>query len=571
MVSSNYLFYFKESFVKVSGLKTGYIGKLVAGLIFASALFYICFTLMLVSMKAVSAHPRALYAVRGTVVTELTIYTVKKGDTLYSLCKKYKLTPQKFRRLNPGHSFTMVVNENVFINQKRVFATALKSIHVPTPKPVLRLRPQLRPRPRPRPKSMPVPVPVPVPRPRPRPKGVTSYICPGATVIKERYPPTRVLQSSKRPPLNQGRNFASSSLTDWFNRYGTARLDFATGSQFAPEAELLLPIYDKSQTIVFTQGGLHIENGHKQLNVGIGERYYFSSSMIGLNGFFDHDFSGQHSRLGAGVEYGRDYLKLVANSYVRLSGWKPDKALPANTARPANGWDLRAIAYLPALPALGAELDLEHYISNQSDRPNSDKLRNALLDFTLGVNYTPVPLISFNAAYKRAQASQAQMRFGVAFNYKVGQRWEEQWTTASVDNMRRLSNSRYDLVERNNNIVLESGKSASFTFSVDTANIKIDANKIASVKVTLASASGLKIKDIDFHAKSEEYKKDHGVIRTYPVEDNGWLVKLKPPQTAVGRAGRAYIVTLTGKAKASGYMFQSSFTFNRKQSNLMAK
>lgn len=42
--------------------------------------------------------------------------------------------------------------------------------------------------------------------------------------------------------------------------------------------------------------------------------------MLGGNLFGDYDLSRDHARLGAGGEYWRDFLKLSANGYLRLTG-----------------------------------------------------------------------------------------------------------------------------------------------------------------------------------------------------------------------------------------------------------
>ncbi|MBO1916230.1 inverse autotransporter beta domain-containing protein [Providencia rettgeri] len=57
-------------------------------------------------------------------------------------------------------------------------------------------------------------------------------------------------------------------------------------------------------------------------NNGIGLRHFQQNSMIGVNAFFDHDLSHYHSRLGFGVEYAQDYVRMSANSYLGLSTWR---------------------------------------------------------------------------------------------------------------------------------------------------------------------------------------------------------------------------------------------------------
>ncbi|HBR1537000.1 TPA: inverse autotransporter beta domain-containing protein [Klebsiella pneumoniae] len=58
-------------------------------------------------------------------------------------------------------------------------------------------------------------------------------------------------------------------------------------------------------------------------------------------------------------------MRLSANSYARLSGWRDDKRLTDYQSRPANGWDIRTEAWLPAYPQLGGKLNFEQYYGNE--------------------------------------------------------------------------------------------------------------------------------------------------------------------------------------------------------------
>ncbi|MFV8147699.1 inverse autotransporter beta domain-containing protein, partial [Enterobacter cloacae complex sp.6722787] len=101
------------------------------------------------------------------------------------------------------------------------------------------------------------------------------------------------------------------------------------------------------------------KEGRIETNLGLGTRWYGENQMIGGNSFFDYDISRKHSRLGLGVEYRRDFLKLSANSYHRLSGWRNSRDLADYSTRPANGWDLRAEGWLPIYPHIGGKLTYE--------------------------------------------------------------------------------------------------------------------------------------------------------------------------------------------------------------------
>ena len=63
--------------------------------------------------------------------------------------------------------------------------------------------------------------------------------------------------------------------------------------------------------------------------------------MVGINGFYDHDLTHHHNRLGIGAEIWRDYFKLSSNHYHRLSSWRASNNILDYSERPANGWDIR--------------------------------------------------------------------------------------------------------------------------------------------------------------------------------------------------------------------------------------
>ncbi len=128
--------------------------------------------------------------------------------------------------------------------------------------------------------------------------------------------------------------------------------------------------------------------------------------MTGVNLFFDHDLTRYHSRLGLGGEYWRDYLKLGANGYLRLTGWRDAPELDNDyEARPANGWDVRAEGYLPAYPQLGAKLMYEQYYGDEVALFGRDHRQKDPHAFTAGLSYTPVPLVSLSAEQRQGKGA----------------------------------------------------------------------------------------------------------------------------------------------------------------------
>lgn len=247
-------------------------------------------------------------------------------------------------------------------------------------------------------------------------------------------------------------------IQQWLSRFGTARVQLDTDKNFSlknSQLDLLVPLYEQKDSLVFTQGSIHRADGRSQSNLGLGYRWFAGDWMLGANTFLDYDLSRGHTRMGVGGEYWRDFLKLGINSYMRLSGWKDSPDLADYQERPANGWDIRAQAWVPSLPQLGGKLTYEQYYGEEVALFGVDSRQKNPHAITAGVNYTPVPLITLGAEQRQGQSGKSDARLTVDMNYQLGVPWRAQVDPTAVAAMRSLAGSRYDLVERNNNIVLE--------------------------------------------------------------------------------------------------------------------
>lgn len=251
---------------------------------------------------------------------------------------------------------------------------------------------------------------------------------------------------------------ASGEIQQWLNQFGTARVQLDADKNFSlknSQFDLLVPLYEKQDRLVFTQGSLHRTDSRTQFNLGVGYRAFNHDWMLGGNSFIDYDLSRDHARAGLGVEYWRDFLKLGANSYLRLTHWKGATNLPDYEERPANGWDLRAEGWLPAYPQLGGKLTYEQYYGKEVALFGKDNRQYNPHSLTAGVSYTPIPLLTFNAEHRQGKSGENDARLGLQITYQLGMPWLSQINPQAVSAMRSMAGSRYALVERNNNIVLE--------------------------------------------------------------------------------------------------------------------
>ncbi|MCX3181105.1 inverse autotransporter adhesin YeeJ [Escherichia coli] len=343
---------------------------------------------------------------------------------------------------------------------------------------------------------------------------------------------------------NMARGWASSqasgAMTDWLSRFGTARITLGVDEDFSlknSQFDFLHPWYETPDNLFFSQHTLHRTDERTQINNGLGWRHFTPTWMSGINFFFDHDLSRYHSRAGIGAEYWRDYLKLSSNGYLPLTNWRSAPELDNDyEARPANGWDVRAEGWLPAWPHLGGKLVYEQYYGDEVVLFDKDDRQSNPHTITAGLNYTPFPLMTFSAEQRQGKQGENDTRFAVDFTWQPGSAMQKQLDPNEVAARRSLAGSRYDLVDRNNNIVLEyrkkelvrltltdpvTGKSGEVKSLVSSLQTKY-ALKGYNVEATALEAAGGKVvttgKDILVTLPAYRFTSTPETDNTWPIE-----------------------------------------------------
>ncbi|HDL6960689.1 TPA: inverse autotransporter beta domain-containing protein, partial [Yersinia enterocolitica] len=160
------------------------------------------------------------------------------------------------------------------------------------------------------------------------------------------------------------------------------------------------------------------------VNIGAGVRAFLPNWMVGANTFFDNDLTGKNRRVGVGAEAWTDYLKLSANSYFGTTDWHQSRDFADYNERPANGYDIRAEAYLPAYPQLGGKLMYEQYRGEEVALFGKDNRQKDPYAVTAGLNYTPIPLVTVGAEHRAGKGSQHDSRINLQLTYRPGASWQ---------------------------------------------------------------------------------------------------------------------------------------------------
>jgi hypothetical protein len=297
----------------------------------------------------------------------------------------------------------------------------------------------------------------------------------GQTRDFSNFDPMRMVQDRA---LSWGLGFLNSSAESLLSGIvdnGRARLNFTLDwdGNFQGEGDVLLPFYDSQYTTIFTQIGARSmavsggdSNGQDRWigNFGLGQRWFPKATeedsgdwMIGYNAFFDNDFTRSHQRGGVGVEVQYDWLRLASNYYFPLSGWKGSYDFDSRfiEERPAEGWDARLKAYLPFYRNVALTGAYTQWYGDHVGMFGHRNLEKDPRVWSYGVEYTPVPLVSGFINQRSTERGRTDTEFGLNFTYHFGMPWEDQVRHSKVAELRTVSGSRHEFVDRENRIILE--------------------------------------------------------------------------------------------------------------------
>ncbi|EBG9613842.1 TPA: inverse autotransporter beta domain-containing protein [Salmonella enterica] len=267
------------------------------------------------------------------------------------------------------------------------------------------------------------------------------------------------LESQARSYLqNQITSSAQSYLEGVMSPYGKIRTSLSVGEGGDLDGSSLdyfIPWYDNQSTLLFSQISAQRKEDRTIGNFGLGVRQNVGNWLLGGNAFYDYDFTRGHRRLGLGTEAWTDYLKFSGNYYHPLSDWKDSEDFDFYEERPARGWDIRMESWLPFYPQLGAKLVYEQYYGDEVALFGTDNLQKDPHAVTLGLEYTPVPLVTVGTDYKAGTGDSNDFSVNATVNYQIGTPLAAQLDPENVKIQHSLMGSRTDFVDRNNFIILE--------------------------------------------------------------------------------------------------------------------
>lgn len=331
---------------------------------------------------------------------------------------------------------------------------------------------------------------------------------------------------------DQARLFAIEKLSHQLNAEVNQQLDYWLSPWGNASAELLVdregkftgshgswfvPLEDNNRYLTWSQVGVTEQDDGLVSNLGVGQRWIAGSWLVGYNAFYDALLGERLQRGGFGAEAWGEYLRLSANYYQPFNGWQDESE--TQESRMARGYDLTAQARLPFYRYINTSVSFEQYYGDSVDLFHSGTGYHNPMAVSLGLAYTPVPLVTISAEHKQGESGVSQNNLGMKLNYRFGVPLKKQLASSEVAAFTSLRGSRYDSPERSNLPVVEYRQRK--TLSVFLATPPWDLQPGETVSLKLQVRSRFKIKSLTWQGDSQALSLTPPVNRS---STDGWTV-----------------------------------------------
>lgn len=256
----------------------------------------------------------------------------------------------------------------------------------------------------------------------------------------------------------EGTNYLSNSAVGVTKSYlerlfPTVELQLNVGDWSKPTAGLLLvaPISDPKdiKNTLFTQGSIYRNDHRTTVNLGLGYRRLVLENklMLGINGFYDHEFPYDHGRTSIGLEARTRVGELNFNQYWNATGWKDAKT--GYEERALGGSDIELGLPLPYMN--WAKIYLRGFVWDAVDGVKNIKGN----DVSLRAQVPVLPGLAVEIGH-RSYNSLSDDNF-IRLSYNImdfnSKRETRPWFSENAYVMGSMEDYRYDKVRRENIIV----------------------------------------------------------------------------------------------------------------------
>lgn len=282
-------------------------------------------------------------------------------------------------------------------------------------------------------------------------------------------------------------------LESWLSPWGNASVDLRIdneGSFTGSRGGWFIPWQDNTRYLTWSQLGLTQQDDGLVSNVGIGQRWARDGWLLGYNTFYDNLLDENLQRAGFGAEAWGEYLRLSANYYQPFASWHEQTT--ALEQRMVRGYDVTAQMRMPFYQHLNTSVSVEQYFGERVDLFDSGTGYHNPVAVKLGLNYTPVPLVTVTAQHKQGESGVSQNNLGLNLNYRFGVPLNKQLSASEVAESQSLRGSRYDNPQRNNLPTMEYRQRKTLTVFLATPPWDLQSGETVPLKVQIRSRHGVR-------------------------------------------------------------------------------
>jgi hypothetical protein len=285
----------------------------------------------------------------------------------------------------------------------------------------------------------------------------------------------------------------NQQIKSWLSPWGNASVNMlidADGNFNGSSGSWFIPWSDNNRYLSWSQLGLTQQTDGLVSNAGVGQRWIAGNWLVGYNTFYDNLLDENLQRAGLGAEAWGENLRLSANYYQPFASWR--ERSDVQEQRMARGYDVTAKAWLPWFHHLNTSVSFEQYFGDNVDLFNSGTGYHNPMAVNLGLNYTPVPLVTLTAAHKQGESGVSQNNLGLKLNYRFGVPLVKQLSAGEVAATRSLRGSRYDSPERDNLPVMEFRQRKTLSAYLATPPWDLKAGETVMLKLQIRSTHGIR-------------------------------------------------------------------------------
>ena len=330
----------------------------------------------------------------------------------------------------------------------------------------------------------------------------------------------------------------SHQLENWLSPWGNANVDLLVdkeGNFTGSKGSWFVPLQDNGDYLTWNQYSVTQRDNGLVGNIGLGQRWRMGTWLLGYNSFYDKVLDDRLARGSVGAEAWGESMRLSANYYLPFGGWQQGNSL-AQQQRMARGYDVTAQARLPFYQHINTSVSVEQYFGDNVDLFHSGTGYHNPVAVSVGLNYTPVPLVTVTAKHKQGESGVSQNDVGLKLNYRFGVPLKQQLAADEVAVSRSLRGSRYDSPERDNLPVVEYRQRKTLSVYLATPPWDLQPGETVQLKLQIRSLHGI---------KSLSWQGDTRALSlTSPIEANGtegWSVIMPRWSSEAGASNRWHL------------------------------